>query len=536
LIRYDDALARIWEAIAPLPPVELPPLRLLGCYLAAPLVAPIPLPPCDDSAMDGYAVVAAATTGASRESPRWLAVGSEARPIATGDPMPADADAVVPIEWVRVERDRIAVLREVVRGANVRRRGEDVEAGDVVAPAGMRIDPGLVLAAGSLGVERLSAHPRVRIAVLPVGHHLAAGRPDATGPAVAAAVRAWGAAARLLPPATGGAEAVAERIRRALRTCDLLITAGAASVGADDVVPAAVESIGAQVLFHGVSIKPGKPIGVAQWEGRTLLLLPGSPTAALAGLEGIGRAVHARLAGADRPTPVAARLGRRLQRRRGKTGLLRGTARVAGSTLIFEPAAKQGPAQISAVVGTNALAVIPPDAEGIEAGAPLQVLLLDRPAAAANDGRLYAVCGWSGAGKTWVVEQLVARLTAAGLRVATIKHHGCGDSLEPAEKDTARHRSAGAMATALVAAEGTTVVRAQPVSLETLAAELLAGGADLVIAEGFKSAAGVPKIEVAARGRERVHAAPLFALVAEEGGIPPTDEGMDRLAAMLLER
>src|SRR5690606_4902426 len=134
----------------PLPPVELPPLRLLGCRLAADLVAPGPLPPCDDAAMDGFALRAAATGGASREQPRTLAIGTEALPIATGDPLPAGMDAVVPIEWTRPDGPRVEVLLPVEPGANVRRRGEDVEAGEVVAPAGLRVDAGLVLAAASL--------------------------------------------------------------------------------------------------------------------------------------------------------------------------------------------------------------------------------------------------------------------------------------------------------------------------------------------------------------------------------------------------
>ncbi len=544
MIRYDEAMARIRAGVAALPAVELPPLRLLGCHLAEPLVAPMALPPCDDSAMDGFAVCASATAGASRAEPRLLAAGREAAAIATGDPMPAGFDAVAPIEWVRVAGERIEVFKPVEVGANVRRRGEDVQAGDVIAPAGARIDAGSVLAASSLGLTRLRAHRRVRAAVLPVGHHLAAGRPDATGPAVVASLRAWGAAARLLPAAFGGAAAVSDRIAHAMRTADFVITCGAASVGESDVVPAAVESLGARVLFHGVSIKPGKPIGVATYEGRTLLMLPGSPTAALAGLEGIGRTVFACLAGdpAGR-APVAARLASPLRRRKGKTGLLRGSARMEGGHLVFEPAAKQGPAQISAVAGTNALAVIPADAESIDAGAEMQVLLLGVPEARiapAMHERTLVVCGWSGSGKTWVVQGLVRRLTAAGLRVATVKHDGCGEEAEPADKDTALHREAGAIASTLIGTNRTITVGGASLSLEQAARDHLARGADLVIAEGFKAAEGLPKIEVTARGRDRVHASPLFALVTDRDEaadwpiVRPDETGLDALAGLVL--
>jgi len=127
MIRYDEALARIHASLAPLPPVERAPLRLLGCHLAAPLVAPGPLPACDDGAMDGYAIRATAVEAASREAPVRLRLGVDALPIATGDPVPPGMDAVVPLEWTRRASDEVvAVLLPVAPGANVRRRGEDV--------------------------------------------------------------------------------------------------------------------------------------------------------------------------------------------------------------------------------------------------------------------------------------------------------------------------------------------------------------------------------------------------------------------------
>lgn len=541
MIRYDEALARIHETIEPLPVVERAPLRLLGCHLAVPLVAPCPLPAADDSAMDGFAIRAGEVAGASREAPVPLAIGRGAAAIATGDPLPSWADAVVPIELCRVIGERVEVFKAVPRGANVRRRGEDVEAGAPVAPAGARIDAAIVLAAASLGIERLAAHRRVRASVLAVGHHLAQGRPDATGPAVVATLRGLGAIARGQPPCAGDAAEVAERIAAVVRRVDLLVTTGSVSVGADDVVPAALERLGCRVVFHGVSIKPGKPIGLAIHEGRPILLLPGSPAAALAGFDGIGRQLLARLAG-DRAglAPVRAMAGREIVRRRGKTGLVRGTLATSGANLIFEAQPKQGPAQISAVVGTNALAVIPPDVERIDAGAELEVLPLGA-IPQAQKGRVVAVCGWSGAGKTYVVAGLIRTLTARGLRVATVKHDAHGFDPDPAGKDTAIHRDAGAIATALVAPQRTAVVREEAVTLAQLAADHLARGADLVIAEGFKHEPGVPKIEVIARGREPVGASPLLAIVTDRDlpspsapTFSPDDRGLEALASLLL--
>lgn len=586
MISYEEALSLVAAHVAPLPPKPGEPRLMLGCRLAAPLVAPAPLPQWDDSAMDGFAIRAATVAGASREAPAWLEVPVEATPIATGDPVPEGVDSVVPQELARREGDRIAVLLPVARGANIRRRGEDVSPGRELLPAGAVVDATVVLTAAALGLETLPIRPRLRAAVLPVGDHVASGRPDATGVAIHAALAGLGADSTLLGPVAGTADDVAARIRSALlepvagmsdevparaafvdaaadmsdevaaraalpgtlaspadgamargrdaTACvDLLVTVGAASVGAGDTVPSALEAMGASRIFQGVSIKPGKPVGLWAWGAARILVLPGSPAAALACFDSIGRSVCERFGGGEPTRPLHAVAGSPIERRRGKTGLLRGRLVSGPGGLRFFAAAKQGPSQVSAVAGTNALAVIPPQVDSIATGAPVRVLCLGaihteefagEPSRIPSPGAVPAedsagppavvICGLSGSGKTWVMERLIARFSAQGLRVATVKHDAHGFEADPPGKDTARHRAAGAIATALVGPSRTAVVSERELSIEE-AIRRVAVGADLVLVEGFKGDRTLPKIEIAARGRERVHAAPLLALVTD---------------------
>ncbi|HEY0838941.1 MAG TPA: molybdopterin-guanine dinucleotide biosynthesis protein B [Vulgatibacter sp.] len=527
MISYDEALSLVAIHVAPLPPTACEPRQMLGCRLAAPLVAPGPLPACDDAAMDGWAIRAETTAGASREAPVWLEIGTRAREspawlqpgsqaleISTGDPIPSGADSVVPLELARPEGDRIAVLLPVEPGANVRRQGEDVAAGRLLVPAGARVDATVALTAAALGLTTLSIHPRLRAAVLPVGDHVAAGRPDATGVAIHAALDGMGASSALLGPVAGAPEEVAALLRAAAARVDLLVTVGAASVGTGDVVPAALEAMGARKIFHGVSIKPGKPVGLWLADGSTILVLPGSPAAALACFDSIGRSVSERLAGGEPPGLLHALAGATISRRKGKTGLLRGRLVSTPGGLRFDAAEKQGPSQVSAVADTNALAVIPPQVESIAAGDALRVISLGPIPAVAREVPAVAICGLSGSGKTWLLERLIARLSEKGLRVATVKHDVHGFEADPPGKDTALHRAAGAIATALVGPARSAVVTEGEVGLPD-AVRLVATAADLVLVEGFKAERTLPKIEVAARGRERVHAAPLLALVTD---------------------
>ena len=306
LLSVDEARARVLGAIRwPLPAEILPVGEALGRVLAGPVVAETDLPPWDNSAMDGYAVLASDVVLASEEAPLLLpivgevAAGARAevtlRPgtavrIATGAPLPPGADAVVPVEDTTPldaaglpsgGRGGAAigplpagclVHAAVAPGANVRRRADDLAAGTVILPSGRALGPVEMALVAGAGVGRVAVHRRPRVAVISTGDELRpaggplgpAGIPDANGPGLVALATAAGAEARHLGIAPDNLGAVVATLRVAIAEADLVLVSGGVSVGPYDVVRTAFEEIGSVELWR-VAVQPGKPFafGVA---------------------------------------------------------------------------------------------------------------------------------------------------------------------------------------------------------------------------------------------------------------------------------
>ena len=335
----------------------------LGRITAETVIALVSLPPWPNSAMDGYAIRAADTTGATETAPVELRVigdiaagaaphvvvsaGTAAR-IATGARLPEGADAVVPVEATTPldearrhgPRGRDAtgpvpiaclVHEPVVPGGSIRAAGSDLKAGAALLSSGVGITAAAVALIAGAGVESLSVHRRPRVAVLATGDEVrapgqplgAAGIPDANGPGLRALVTAAGGEAIDLGIATDDLDDVLGRLRRGLEAgADALIVAGGVSVGPYDVVKTAIESIGRMDLWR-VAVQPGKPFafGVADRPGGgapvLVFGLPGNPVSS-------GRHLRAlRASGDPRPRrparpPATGRSGR--PRRGGDEG------------------------------------------------------------------------------------------------------------------------------------------------------------------------------------------------------------------------
>jgi molybdopterin molybdotransferase len=316
--RLEDIRDRILLALGPLPAERAALTRAEGRFLAEPVMARMAAPPADCSAMDGYALRSADAGGsgslnvvetvfAGEMAARPLGPGEAAR-IFTGAPLPAGADAVVREESVSLENGRVRLRAEVRRGENVRRAGEDVAKGGLALPAGVRLGPRQVSLCAAVGVEEVAVHRRPRVTVISTGDELVRGRtPDSNGPAVAGLARAVGVevATRLV-----GDElpAVTEAVAESLGQGDAVVTIGGVSVGRRDHVPVALERLGAELLVHGVPMKPGKPFLFARCGGKAVLGLPGSPSACLVAFEVFARPALLRLAGAARPLRRALRI------------------------------------------------------------------------------------------------------------------------------------------------------------------------------------------------------------------------------------
>lgn len=310
-IGYADALSIVQSQSKRLARRSCAVERAIGRVLAEPVASRVDLPPFDNSAMDGFAVgvgADGADAGTIFEVTDWLAAGDPARAghgaceIMTGACMPAGLDSVVPIEQVEVtEHDaagrprRIRLAVAAVAARHVRRRGEDVAAGAPVLQAGELLMPQQAMLLAALGVARVSVTRQPRVALICTGRELVddARRPlasgeirNSNGPFLAARVVAAGA--ELVQRATIADEPAAfvAALEDAARVrADIVISTGAVSMGRHDFVPDALRSAGAELLFHKVGIRPGKPLLFARFpDGMLHFGLPGNPVAAAVGL------------------------------------------------------------------------------------------------------------------------------------------------------------------------------------------------------------------------------------------------------------
>jgi molybdopterin molybdotransferase len=417
----------------------IPTADALGRVLAEAVAAATALPPWDNSAMDGYALRSADVADATDERPVRLRIVGEIRAgsapdveapvgaavrIATGAPVPAWADAVVPVEQttpVDAEgqphgpRGRDAggplpagclVHTAVPAGGSIRRAGSDLEAGTVLAAAGASLSPSLIALIAGAGVAEVTVRRTIRVAVLATGDEVRspgeplgpAGIPDANGPGLRALVRAAGAEPIDLGIARDELADVSARLRAALdRGADAIIVSGGVSVGPYDVVKTAFEALGRIGLWR-VAVQPGKPFtfGTADRPsgGQTVLLfgLPGNPVSSFVTFELFARPALRRLAGrpdvlrpADRAVltePVTKGAGRRafvrvIAERDPDGGPVRdGSGRVRVS--LAGGQGGQGSHVLSALASADALAIVPETQDSLPAGAPVALWWLDR--------------------------------------------------------------------------------------------------------------------------------------------------------------
>jgi molybdopterin molybdotransferase len=308
---------RLIATLSPLPGEEVPLDQAEGRYLASAVAARVAAPPATCSAMDGFAIRSAEVTGPvelkfsgpiyAGASPGPLPPGEAAR-IFTGAELPAGADAVVREESAEITGDRVRFGAPARPGENVRRAGEDVVAGGEALPAGLRLGGRRLALLLAVGVERVEVVRRPRVAVISTGDEVVWRRtPDSNGLAVSTLCRRLGAQVeRLTVP--DRLEEVAALLGAASLRNDAVITIGGVSVGERDLVPAALRQHGAELLVHGVPMKPGKPFLFARLGGRPAIGLPGSPSACLVAFEVFARPLLLTLAGAASPLRRALRL------------------------------------------------------------------------------------------------------------------------------------------------------------------------------------------------------------------------------------
>jgi molybdopterin molybdotransferase len=424
MIPVEEARARILAHFAPLPAVELPLTDAAGLVLAQDLRAGFDVPPAANTSMDGYAVRAADTAGATPASPRtlsvigYLAAGAtfagavgpgQALRIMTGAPLPAGADAIVPFEetdeqergrWTAAPHPTVRIDVAARPGANVRPAGEDVRAGSVVLPAGTLLAAAHIGVIASLGLDHVRVHRRPRVAVISTGDELLRpGDPltpgkiyDANAFSLAAAVRECGGEPRILDVAQDTVAALTARVHEALAGADLLITSAGVSRGDFDVVKDVLAREG-HVDFWTVRMRPGKPLAFGTFrapDGRTVphLGLPGNPVSALMTFELFARpALFTLLGKGDRwQRPVVRALAlERIANSDGRRFFARAFASFDATRgrYVVRLTGPQGSGVLTSMALANAYAICPEDVPAIEPGEECEAWLFDGRLAAA---------------------------------------------------------------------------------------------------------------------------------------------------------
>ena len=303
-ISLDEAKRRLAANVRPIARIERVPLDAAAGRVAARDVdAPIDVPPFARSAMDGYAVIAADTSGATREVPRQLrlldriytgrvsdatVVAGTCAEIATGAPMPAGADAVVMVEDTAAYGDAaIDVFAAVGTGQNVGRRGTDMKVGDRAITAGDVLTPSRLGALAAIGCAGIEVYAKPRVAILSTGNEVVApGQPlppghiyDVNRFTLAAIIATHGGVPEPQPPALDTLDALLASLD-ACAGADLIVFSGGSSVGERDLVVDAIAARG-EMIFHGIAVRPGKPTAFAKIGGKPFFGLPGNPTSCL---------------------------------------------------------------------------------------------------------------------------------------------------------------------------------------------------------------------------------------------------------------
>ena len=407
LLTVAEALKLIEAQAAMLAPQSVPLSETLGLVLAEDVASDVDSPPHDKAMMDGYAVRSADEELVRRvveevfagDVPSVAVGPGEATRIMTGAPLPAGADAVVPVEQTeRAGDDQVRLLQpKRAAGKHVMPRGEAMRAGQVVLRRGAAIRSLEVALLAEVGGDPVAVVPQPRVAILPTGNELvpADQQPgpgqirNSNGPMLAAAVAEVsppaGKQTMLISPATDDPQSLRQAILPA-RDADILLLSGGVSAGDRDLAPGVLAELGVERVFHKVAVKPGKPVWFGVWppeqsggQATYVFGLPGNPASSFVCFQLFVRPLMAALAG--RPfaglAESQASLGTDLTHAGGREAYLPARRQASkGVEPVVRPVAWRGSADLAGLATANALIRIPAEPATLVAGERVTVLLL----------------------------------------------------------------------------------------------------------------------------------------------------------------
>ena len=396
-ISIEQAAALVLDRVSELEEEQAPLLEAVGRVMTRDLLSQMPQPPFDRSPLDGYAFRAADSAGASREHPAALRVvgklyaGQEARialepgqavRLMTGSMIPQGADCVLRQEDTDQGEDVVELYQELRPYSNFCRRGEEYAAGDLLLPAGSVVDAtGAAVAAGA-GFASLPVRRRLRAAVVSTGDEVQRlGQPlrpgkiyDSNTTYLSARLRQLDVQVVRCSAVPDDLEQTAAELERCAETADLILTTGGVSVGQKDLMEAAARAFGAEIVFHGIAMKPGMPTLFAA-RGKTLLLgLSGNPFSAAVPFELLLRPALHKMTGNPRYQlrRAVARAENGFAKRSPTRRFLRGVCRGGAVSL---PGA-QANGQMRSMIGCNCLVDLPSGTEQIRPGDSVEIIWL----------------------------------------------------------------------------------------------------------------------------------------------------------------
>ena len=385
-------------------PVETEAVPLDACggrVLAFDLKAGEDVPPFDRSAYDGYAFRAADTESASRENPvvlritETVAAGQvpklpvlpgEAAHVMTGAKIPEGADAVINFERTEFTEASVTLFEPYKSGSNIVKRGEDVQAGALLAPCGTVIDAGLAGTLAAQGIPLVNVYRKPVVGLISTGSEVVEAEEEqplgkirnANRSTFTALLTKEGCDARYLGLAGDDAESIRALIEKGLAECDAVILTGGVSVGDWDVTPAAMEQAGAEIMLRGVKMKPGMACAYGVAGGKLVLGLSGNPASSFTNFCACALPAIRKLCGRKEPLPKAFQgaLAKGFRKKSPADRFLRGRLSLDDGTVKFLSSTDQGNVVLSSTIGCDAFLLIPGGSGPVEAGTKLNGFLL----------------------------------------------------------------------------------------------------------------------------------------------------------------
>ncbi|MEA2490906.1 MAG: molybdopterin molybdotransferase [Acidobacteriota bacterium] len=400
MLEVEDAQARVLAEVRVLQPESVRFDKAVGRVLREDVFALDDAPIADNSAMDGYAVraedIASAPVRlrvigdvpAGRVAQERVERGTAMR-IMTGANVPDGADAVVQVELTDAGSEVVEIRSAVARGANIRKRGEDVRAGALLLAAGTPLGAAEITLLAGIQKTTVQVGRRPTVAILSTGDELVdvdePRRPgtivNSNSYALAALVTAAGATPVTYGIVRDTREATIEAFSRAAEECDFILSSGGVSVGAFDFVKDALDALGAEAKFWRVAMKPGKPVVLSRLRDRVCLGLPGNPVSSMVSFHLFVRpALRKALGQTDGlfPPVVRVRLTAPLRSVGDRRVYARARVTAVDGELVAQPVTSQSSGALTSMVGANALVMIDRGVTGVEAGMVLPALLIDR--------------------------------------------------------------------------------------------------------------------------------------------------------------